>query len=89
MSLNVQKGHTVYARSGEPYLFEIETNNPYDKTTAFAIDIEDEDLKSKWINAPELVLVNSIKDANERKAWFQYYDDHFGGLDYLVYKEHI
>ena len=55
--------------SGEPYLFEIETSNPFDRKQRFHVVIDDEDLKNHHIAEPELSLVD-----NSSSEWMHWYN---------------
>lgn len=60
--------------SGEPYLFEIETNNPYERAETFRVVIDDEDFKSGHIRQRELKLID-----NHNSEWAHWYNN-YGGM---------
>ena len=60
--------------SGEPYLFEIETNNPYERAETFRVVIDDEDFNSGHIRQRELKLID-----NQNSEWDHWYNN-YGGM---------
>jgi len=53
--------------SGEPCLFEIEVNNPFEKRQNFRIAVGDHDYDGGIISTPELTIVDNRK--SEWEYW--------------------
>lgn len=53
-SIRVTDQKTIEVTSGEPYLFEVETSNPFDRRQKFRVVIDDADYQNNNISEPEL-----------------------------------